>query len=298
MKTWLTVLLALTLGLTAQAQQADTLREEVNRGTVGIISGGVNGTYIRISADLANVLDDDDLRVLSVIGKGSVQNVKDLLYLRGIDVAIVQSDVLEYLRRQGTYPGLENHIHYITKLYNEEFHLLARSDITTVQELAGRKVNMDNPGSGTSMTASLVFDSLGVAVEPVYHDQATALELLKNAEIAALVYVAGKPAPLFTGLAPDSGLHFLPIDYSPQLLETYLPTQLDHQDYPQLIPGGQAVDTLAVGAVMAVYNWHPDHPRYTKTARFVNRLFGRFEDFQQPPRHPKWREISLSEQIQ
>ena len=134
---------ALCLSTAALAQDSDMLRERINRGTVGVISGGVNGTYIRITSDLINVLDGDDLRILSILGKGSAQNIADLLYLRGIDVAIVQSDVLEFLRRQGTYPTIHKRVNYITKLYNEEFHLLARDDIASVQDLAGKQVNFD-----------------------------------------------------------------------------------------------------------------------------------------------------------
>ena len=90
------------------AQSARDLRTKTNQGAIGIISGGVDGTYIRIAADLAAVLEEPgSLRILPVIGKGSVQNVADLLYLRGIDVAIVQSDVLAYVVREKSFPGIE-----------------------------------------------------------------------------------------------------------------------------------------------------------------------------------------------
>lgn len=287
------MLTTLALLGTAQAQTAEELRDRINRGTVGLVTGGVNGTYIRIGADLAAVLDSEDLRILAILGKGSVQNVADLLYLRGMDVAIVQSDVLEFLRRQGTYAGIASRVHYITKLYNEEFHLLARPGIESVADLRGRKVNVDSEGSGTAMTASVVFDLLDIPVETVHHDQNLALEQLKNGEIDALVYVAGKPTTLFKDIAPGSGLHFLSIDYTPQLMETYLPARLGAEDYPGLIPAGEAVNTVAVGAVLAVYNWDPGQFRYAKVARFVNRFFDNFAAFQQSSRHPKWREVSL-----
>jgi len=181
-------------------------RNRVTSKTVGVIAGGINGTYIRIAADMAAVLDSDSWRVLAVVGKGSVQNIDDLLYLKGIDdllylkgidMAIVQSDVLEYLKRKGTYKDIDKRIHYIAKLYNEEFHLLARPEITQLSDLKGRKVNFDVKGSGTAITATNLFDILNISVEPTFYDQATALEKLKNGEIAALAYVAGKPAQLF-----------------------------------------------------------------------------------------------------
>ncbi|MGH7211043.1 MAG: TAXI family TRAP transporter solute-binding subunit, partial [Acetobacteraceae bacterium] len=230
-----------------------------NAGTVGVISGGVDGTYVRIAADLASVLDDGNhLRVLPVIGKGSVQNVADILYLHGIDIGIVQSDALAYIERHNLYPGVQQLVDYIAKLYEEEVHVLARKDITQLSDLAHQKVNVDVRGSGTAMTASVLFDSLGIPVEATNDDQDAALEKLRRGDIAAIVYVVGKPARLFTPLPADSGLHFLAIPLKDALLDTYLPAQLRHADYPALVPDGKPVDTVAVGAVMAVYNWQPN----------------------------------------
>src|SRR6476469_2834886 len=81
----------------ADAESIEAMRARANAGTVGIVSGGVDGTYVRIAADLASVLDDgDNLRVLPIIGKGSVRNLLDVIFVRGIDIGIVQSDVLAY----------------------------------------------------------------------------------------------------------------------------------------------------------------------------------------------------------
>ena len=92
----------------ARAADIAAQRDLVNGGVVGLISGGVTGTYVRIAADLANALDDGyELRVLPIIGKGSVRNIEDLLLLRGIDVAIVQSDVLDFYKRAELVPNIE-----------------------------------------------------------------------------------------------------------------------------------------------------------------------------------------------
>jgi uncharacterized protein len=280
-----------------EAQERPTLDPSLNRGTVGIITGGVNGTYIRVAADLAAVLDQgDDLRILPILGKGSVQNIADILYLRGVDIGIVQSDVLEYFRRE-IWGNVGRRVHYISKLYNEEFHVLASEEIGAIDDLAGKQVNFDTPGSGTHMTASLVFGTLGVPVEPVTFDQSLALEKLKTGEIAAMVYVAGKPTQLFDGLSEESGLHFLEVPYTPDLLQTYLPSRLSHEDYPGLVAEDEQVRTIAVGAVLAVYNWDPGTERYDKVSRFIEAFFSRFGEFQQPPRHPKWHEVNLAAEV-
>jgi uncharacterized protein len=271
---------------------------QANAGTVGIISGGVDGTYIRIASDLAAVLDDGDRpRVLPLVGKGSLQNVADILFLRGIDIGIVQSDVLAFLKRRQTYPGIDQSIQYITKLYDEEVHVLARRDIGKLADLAGNVVNVDVNGSGTSMTASVLFESLGIQVQFANDDQNAALEKLRKGEIAAIVYVSGKPARLFTGVNADSGLHLLPVPITKPLLETYLPAQFTHADYPQLVADDAPVDTIAVGSVMAVFAWQPPSERFKKVARFVDAFFGKFDRFQQPPRHPKWKDVNLAAQV-
>jgi uncharacterized protein len=292
--------LALLLGhvSNAAAQSADTLRNRVNQGTVAIISGGVNGTYIRIASDLAAVLDKGDtLRILPIIGKGSVQNITDLLYLRGIDIGIVQSDVLGFIRKENLHPNIAQRIRYITKLYNEEVHILAGKDIGQIADLAGKKVNVDVAGSGTAMTASTLFDALGLNIEPTNFDQALALEKLKSGEIGAMVYVAGKPTDLFRRIDAGGNLRFVPVPLTPDLLQIYLPSSLTHADYPGLIADNESVDTVAVGAVMAVYNWDPHNERYRRTEAFVDAFFDGFGEFLKAPRHPKWQEVNLAAEL-
>jgi TRAP-type uncharacterized transport system substrate-binding protein len=143
-------------------QQA--LSERLNQNTVTVISGNPNGTYLFFAYDMSAVLDDgDNLRVLPVVGKGAFQNVKDILHLKGVDLGITQSDIMSFLKKTPEFgSNIDDRMHYIAKLYNEEFHLLAAGGIRDVKDLAGRKVNFDVTGSGTEMTASLLFGKLGI----------------------------------------------------------------------------------------------------------------------------------------
>lgn len=277
----------------AWAQAGATAK--ANAGVIGIISGGLDGTYTRFAADIAAVLDGvDDLRILPIIGKGSLQNISDLLYLRGVDVAIVQSDVLAAVALQRTFPGVQQQIQYITKLYDEEVHVFARADVRQLSDLAGKLVSMDNPGSGTAMTSTLLFSRLGIAVQPVFEATVNATEKLRRGEIAAMVRVTGKPARFTTPL--PEGVHLLPIPLSEALLETYLPSQFTSADYPALVPAGETVETVAIGAVLAAYN-HTNPDRRDRLVRFSKALSLKFEAFLQPPRHPKWRDVNLSASV-
>lgn len=76
-------------------------------GTVGIVTGDIDGTGIRIASDLARVLDSGaELRIIPIAGKGSIQNINDLLTLRAVDIAIVQSDVLTRFIKISRQPGI------------------------------------------------------------------------------------------------------------------------------------------------------------------------------------------------
>ncbi len=265
---------------------------------LGIISGGLSGTYIRIAADISNVFSTQvpDFRVLPIVGKGSLQNISDIMNVRDVDIGIVQSDVLSFLRQNASLRGIETQVCYLAKLYDEEVHVLARSEIASIGDLAGKKVNVDAKGGGTALTASVIFESLDIKPQVTNDDQEIALGKLKRGEIDALVYVAGKPARLFSDAGSD-GLHLLAVPLNPTLLQTYLPTRFDHADYPALVPDGQTVETVAVGAVMAVYNWRPGTERYTRLARFVDAFFDNLPALQQPPHHPKWKQVSMTAQV-
>jgi TRAP transporter TAXI family solute receptor len=273
--------------------QLNTMSARANAGTVGLIAGGVDGTYIRIAADLAAVLDTEALRVIAMIGRGSVQNLADIMVLRGVDLGIVQSDVLAYARRERLFPSVDRLVQYVCKLYDEEVHVLARPGIERVQDLAGQPVNVDLRGSGTAMTASLVLSALDIRVQERNDPQDVALERLRRGEIAALVYVAGKPARLFTGIRPEEGLRLLPLPAEAALLETYLPARFAQSDYPAVVPEA-GIETVAVGAVLACYAWPTGSERHRKVSRFVAALQANFDSFLRPPRHPKWREVNLA----
>jgi hypothetical protein len=146
------------------------------------------------------------------------------------------------------------------------------------------------------MTSSLVFEGLGIRPRITNLPQDSALERLRRGEIAAMAFVAGQPARLFSAIPPGSGLRFLSLPLTPALVSTYLPSRLTPARYPNLLEG-EEVETIAVGAVMAVYAWAPGTERHRKVSRFVEAFFTRFEEFRRPPRHAKWLEVNLAAQV-
>ncbi len=301
-KTCFAVLAAAVLSFAAADVEAqDGLSRtsgEVNRNTVSIISGNVNGTYLYIASDIAAVLDQgDELRVLPVVGKGGAQNIRDLLLLRGIDMGIVRSDALTYMRNEGYFRNIDGRLRFITRLYNEEMHVFARREIQSFRELDGKRVNFSDRGSGTQTTVRLVFDALGMDAQEFNMGQSDAYEAMKAGEIDATILVAGKPSGSFSRFQADDRFHVLKVPYDAALQNDYLPTKLTHDDYPNLLQPGEEVETIAVGAVLAVFNWSPDNDRYRRVVNFVDAFFSQIEDFKRPPRHPKWKEVNIAAEL-
>jgi uncharacterized protein len=293
------------LVVTAQAQTVPKSLEEggtdaamrvrKNTWTVGVAGGQLTGTYMTFANELAEVLDNgDNLRVIPIVTYGAASNLDDLLYLRYIDVAVTQADVFEYFRTQRKISNLESRVNYIIRLPVSEMHVLARDEIKTIEDLRGKKVSFGPAGSASSLTGTIIFQRLGVQVEQVLYDNPTALQKLKTGELAALVRVIGRPIDFFAKIPGNSGLHFVPIPFSKTFADYYSLGELTNKEYPTLVPEGQSVDTIAVPAVLAVFNWWKGNDRYRRVERFVEGLFTKWDKFLEPPRHPKWRDVNLA----
>jgi len=273
----------------------ETYRARLNDNTVTIMAGSAHATDLAIVQDIAAVLDDGErLRVVPMVGKGPAQNLKDVMFMRGVDMGITQANVLKHFARNGELGDVQSQVAYIAKLFNEEMHVLAHPEIGDVRALQGKTVNIGPEGSGAEITARLVFDALGITVREVHLDEADAVAKLKAGAIDASVVVAGKPAPILAHLDQTDGLKLLGVPYAKGLEDDYYPATLSHDDYPQLIADGARVDTVAVCAVLVSFNWASDSARYRKLDRFVDRFFSSFDAFLAPPRHPKWRQVNFA----
>jgi uncharacterized protein len=268
------------------------------QGVVVLETEGSAGISVRIAEELARVVNDGSRRrILPVIGIGSLQNIMDLRLMRGIDVAILQKDVLDYAKQQSLVPHIESWITYISTLYNEEFHLLARPEIKSISDLANQKVSVDVRGGGTAVTAARLFDLLGIAVTTTNDDPEEALEKLRQGEVVAVALVVGKPAPVFCDLIGENGLHFLSIPSDAAVGAGYVPARLTASDYPGLIPYNQPVDTVAVGTLLAATEAQAGSDRYRNVANFVDAFFGGLQSLLQPGHHPKWREVNIRAEL-
>jgi uncharacterized protein len=318
------VLLLSILLAPLQAAQAQTQRiapaikgqlgyEEKKRETsdiaVTIVVSGLSCTCARFAEDIRNVVNDlrpDGLRVLPVLGVGGLQNLNDVLFLKGIDMGVVDEDNLKLLKKRDPrlYANLEQRVQYITRLYNSELHVLARNEIKTYDDLRGKRVSFNLKDSQTEVTAEIVFDALKIEVERLNFDNDEAIKQLREGKISAMIVLTGAPQIGLARLKGDEGLHFLAMDEASlpghdlrPILENYLPTEITHAEYPALIPEGAPVPTVANKALLVAYAWPESSPRYKRLSRFVNDFFERIYQFHDGARHPKWKEVNLAADV-
>src|SRR5205085_6545181 len=139
--------------------------------------------------------DGDELHVLPIVTRGATENLNSLLYLKGVDAAIINSDSLEEYKAQ--VPEIQERIRYILNLFPSELHVFVRPEIQSLQDLAGKKVNFNTPGTAAAYTGPIIFSRLGIDIEKTFIPHPTALEQMKKGEIAAVVFITSKPVDAF-----------------------------------------------------------------------------------------------------
>jgi uncharacterized protein len=285
---------AQTLAAPPAASVRETYRSKLNENVVTIMAG--SGTDLTIASDIAQVVDDgDDLRVLPIVGNGAAQAVKDVMFLRGVDMGVTQANVIKYFARTGELgSNFIDQIVYIAKLFTEDVHIIVPASVTDISQLNGKLVDLGEAGSGTAITGRLLLEALGVKVQELHLGDADAIEKLKSGEIAAVIIMAAKPGSMVGYLKASDGLKLLPVPYPKELEDSYYPAALTHDDYPELIAEGHSVDTVSVCTVLVAFNWGGDTVRYKKVAKFVDAFFSKFDAFQEAPRHPKWRDVNFA----
>ena len=265
----------------------------MNAWTVGVAGGLLEGAPIRLAAEIARVVDDGpNLHVLPVVTRGATENVNSLLYLRGIDAAIINSDALEEYKSQ--VPDIQKRLAYVLNLFPSELQIFVRPEIQSLNDLAGKKVNFNTQGTAAAYSGPLIFSRLGLEVEKTFIPHQVALEQLRKGEMAGVVFITSKPVDAFVRGRWESGFKFLPVPYESKFEDYYLPATLDAADYPNLIKAGEHVTTIAVPTALVAFNFPAKSNRFQRIARFVDHLFSRIGKLQEPGFDPKWKSINLA----
>ncbi|WP_192926361.1 TAXI family TRAP transporter solute-binding subunit [Microvirga tunisiensis] len=251
-----------------------------------IVAGGDESADNRLALDFATALERNRLRLGR--SQGPEKDLLTLLHNPGIDVALIPTDAIESLPRQ-VRAGAHEHLRYLFRVPSQRLHILARRDITTIYDLNGRKIGIGQPGSGSSLTAHLIFNKLGIKPEFTSSDRITAFQHLRSNEIQAMVLLASDSSKDVLAFASDGDFHLVPISFealaSPleELIIHYAPSQLSGEEYPNLIQPGQQVETIAVTCVLALRNWPEGSAQYERLADLSEALSTYWFDENQKP---------------
>ena len=261
---------------------------------MGIVTGNVTGTYIKIGEDIKKIAEPSHISLQVFESAGSIQNVFDVRRKRGVQLGIVQSDVLDYIRDISDDLELKTiaaKLAAVYPLYKEEVHVLGDLSLKTLQDLHGKRVAIGPQRSGTYLTAKTIFFQTGVTPsKEVFLGGKEALDALRKGEIDAMFYVAGAPATLFSeNTTADDKFQLIGVD--DKALDSYLTA---------VIPAGtykwqeSDVKTVAVKAVLITFSYAGEQcQNVAKVAKIIHEN----KAWLDANGHPKWREVNLDERL-
>lgn len=210
-------------------------------------------------------------RILPVRGLGPIANMKDLLHMRGIDMAVVNADILAYARATGDLRGIDTRLSAVTKLYDKTVFLVAAADVAGVADLANQRVLVPGADSDSFVTARALFSELAVPAEVTGLPLGEAIGELANGKAKALLLTLEEDDETLATLPPGKGLHLLSIPEGPGLAKIYGRRSLSPDDANGLAPAA-GVSTVTVASLLATFNWRPTHARFAPVLQFVRSL--------------------------
>jgi len=258
---------------------------------MGIITGSDKGTYYQFGLNLQQLVKQSDIDLKVYTSKGSIENVFAVYQRPGVPIGVVQADVLAFIARvqtDATLIRIAKKIKMVFPLYNEEIHILGRRDIADFDDLTDKRVAVGREGSGTYLTARLLFKVSEVQPrEMVFIDTDEALAELKAGRIDAMFYVAGYPVKLLTeNVAEADGLALIPIT-NKSILEFYPGAEIPARTYAWQ---PAAVSTVAVKAVLVSYDFR--RKDCDNVGRFAQTVAANL-DWLRKNGHPKWKAVDL-----
>ncbi len=278
----------------APANTQDEYQQIINRNTVTVLGASLSGSYIQFVDDIARTVNDGhNLRILPIIGEGGSQNIRDILYLKGVDAGIVMSNSLDTYNGQPLFENLEYRLQYIARLYEEEFHVVTDKTINSLQDLQDKKVGFHG---GAHVTGQDLLSKFGVKpAEAIKINFFQGLEAVKNGEMSAIIRATASPMKDFEDSFDPEFHKLLAVPFEDPIFDSHLPAKLTHKQYPKIIPEGQTIETPAIGVVLASYAWKPGTDRYRRVAQFVEAFFSGIDKLlADKKRHRKWDDVNLA----
>ncbi len=210
-------------------------------------------------------------RILPVRGLGPIANMRDLLHMRGIDMAVVNADILAYARATGDLHGVDTRLSAVTKLYDKTVYLVAAADVTGIADLAKQRVLVPGADSDSFVTARALFAELAIPADIAGTPLGLAIGDLANGNAKALLLTLEEDDETLATLPQDKGLHVLAIPENPGLAKIYGRRTVSSDGTSGLAPASGA-STVTVASLLATFNWRPTHARFAPVMQFARAL--------------------------
>ncbi len=283
----------------SDAQDREAQRASVNNDTVMIAAGPPSTLLMRAADDLAIALNDPEsgFRILPVAGAGAASNIRDLILLRQIDLALTDLTVLREMNESRELSQmLTREIAQVVTLFENKLALLARRSVESIEALDGKRIAVGLQGSDSATHAEKIFQALGIGPELVYMGEMDAAIAVSEGAVEAFACFCLTSTSVYQKVMFDPDLHMLPIGYASELRNDYQPAFLTHEEFPAFIGRGQTVETVGVTLALVTYNWEKGSPRYARVAKFVERFLNNLPKLQQPPRHRGWASLNIGDE--
>jgi uncharacterized protein len=287
---------AISLLASSACAQTPNPRTEVRRGLVSVLTDGIADPGSRATRAINQLAayagHMSNVRVLPISGHGATENVRDLLYLRGVDLAVLNSDILAFLDQTGQYPDARRRLRYVTHLFDQKVFLLVRNGINAIEDLRGRRLVVLSEAGPGRITARALFglSRIDVAVEALAPG-----DVLDDAGLAKFdgaLLLSDDLARVRFGKRAREEYHLLAIPMTPELQKSYRSAVIDTQEAAGF-SNAAAVETVTVSALLAVFNWAPSQGRYPDVANFITALFSNFKGLRQTS-NSIWRQADVS----
>jgi len=272
---------------------------------LGLVTGPKTGTYYTFGKEIQQAAAKAKVEMDVKSSEGSIDNIRRINSTENAALGIVQSDVLGFLARSQNADSVRmaSNLRMVFPFYNEEVHVLARRDINSFKDLAGKRVAVGEESSGNMLTAINLFSLMQIMPKemPKMSPAQGVVAVLKG-ELDAVILVGGKPVRLFKNLEdltlPENQkyatmlqrVHFLALD-DPKMLEEYKPGTLTSQDYSFV---QETVPTVSVQAVMISYDFSQNSSkgRCEKLHQLAKAIRDQLPMLRAKG-HPKWKEVDL-----
>jgi TRAP transporter TAXI family solute receptor len=280
-------------------QSRPAQQKKINDSALMLLSGRPGTSYFTMARDIAAAIGEtEELRLLAVDGAGGADNIRDLLFLRGIDLALVPANVLAHPSTAASFgPNLPQRLNFVVQLYSEEIHILAGRAIASLEDLRGKKIAIPRHDANAEFSVNDLLQRLGIEAEVVAMAVPDAIDEVRSGAVAALVLMGGKPLRTVASLPKDGSLRLLPLRHAEGLADAYSPAAFRSSDYPSLVADGQTIDTVSVSAVLVANNMAKADDAYRRVSRFIPAFFSALSELAGPQWHPKWSEVNLATDV-